>query len=633
MNFRRWAAGAAVLALFSVTLSSAIPAESPEQFAKIKAWEGQFDTQETTVFAMPGQTKEHTERLSGTMVLDRRVAPPAGAVAAWEGRAAAAVELESRWQAGDGKDYMDWTESGASNGESVAKLTVWANGTYEINFGDYRSVVSQNQVSGVDRGDPFAFKFTYKGRAETTTGRLALPAEGLSLSYQGVFTNKQAGPWTITASGSFTLKERELEVVIDAPACSCKTLGKNDAPLNDLTITATASNAPPGGGKFEKFEITYEGRKPQILSETLGADARIELRADEKTQPITIRAVYRAADGTRHYSERKRVRFCFLREIEMTDNPHNGTDYAFNGSAKLAIEANAELWVDGRRGEFPDIAWEIEKVGASAQDTKPGLAFTAVRFEFDGLPAKNADFGPKKITAKPAAGECECEQEKEVRVFFPPRESGNPGGGPNWLYYWAQSPAGAGVFPSGFTPTYDAKRKSCDPNNQGATVGGTYVYADDALYLTDGILDKGCATRADGQWTEGYDCYAETIRHELIHRNEMHEWYGALGFGPKYCAIDAAGNVDWGEVGKNLTKWLAFDKDQDMVPDYVEIDLKKSRGCDPLSEKSCSGVPEHLNVGDVEMNTYRRAWVLWPPCTHPEGDWSEGGKQWTRECE
>ena len=112
----------------------------------------------------------------------------------------------------------------------------------------------------------------------------------------------------------------------------------------------------------------------------------------------------------------------------------------------------------------------------------------------------------------------------------------------------------------------------------------------------------------------------------------MHEWYGALGFGPKYCAIDAAGNVDWGEVGKNLTKWLAFDKDQDMVPDYVEVDLIESRGCNPFSEKSCAGVPEHLNVGDVEMNTYRRAWVLWPPCTHPEGDWSEGGKQWTREC-
>ncbi|MDH5411183.1 MAG: hypothetical protein OEY16_07325, partial [Alphaproteobacteria bacterium] len=324
----------------------------------------------------------------------------------------------------------------------------------------------------------------------------------------------------------------------------------------------------------------------------------------------------------------RRIRFCFLREIELIDSPHNETDYSFNGTGKLTVNANAELWLDGRRGEFADIEWDMDEIGESALDKQPGLAYTAVRFEFDGLPLGNSDFGEKKITAKPTDAECECLQEKDVRVFFPPAAKNHPGKGvgvtPNWFYYWAQTSAMFGI-----DPIYAPGRRSCG----GGAIVGQYVYADDALYLTDTVLTGSCAAPATGKAATGFDCYAQTLRHENVHRAEFKAWYNRIGThpGPVSCMSEYGDDQSIATAFVNLGKWKTIDADRDLVPDIVEKELS-GIGCDPDQFRSCSTLPAHLNVGDVEMNAYNVGWAAWPACKNAQEDWSKDGKQWTKEC-
>lgn len=636
MSIIRWSAGAVIIALSALLPSNAAFAgESPKRFKDVAAWEGEFTFSYEWSEDMDGVVWSKTYSGSGSIhISDPDIARRKDRLK-WSGKTLANFNGRVTMEGENEEGAISAGASGSENVETYVSLGIRVDkNRFEFRLGKMQVFAPfQGTITDYQQDPPETASLPGEDTAFTIisirTGRQPLPESGMTLTFSGEAKGNEDLKLTVTLRPAGTApKQPPPSIALDAPKCSCKKLTKDETPQNELTITATAAGVKPGEGKFEKFEISHEGPKPDILSQTLGDTAEIKLRATETTGPITVKAVYRTRDGKRYYSEARRVQFCFLREIELIDEPHNDTDYAFNVNAELRIEANAEMWLGGKRSEYADIEWDIEKISESELTKKSGTGFTDVRLKFKGLPLSNSEFGPKKITAKPADAECECEQEKEVRAFFPPAARNHPGKGvgqtPNWFYYWEQTSA-----KSGLPPTYGPGNKSCG----GGPVAGQYVFADNTLYLTDTILTGSCTAPATGKAAKGFDCYAQTVRHENVHKMEMEAWYRRIGThpGPIQCQGEYSNDNSIATMFVNLGKWAAFDQDRDLVPDAVEEELA-AIGCDPGKFKSCSSVPAHLSVGDIEMNAYNVAWGAWPVCTNAGEDWSEGGKQWTKEC-
>jgi ankyrin repeat protein len=325
-------------------------------------------------------------------------------------------------------------------------------------------------------------------------------------------------------------------------------------------------------------------------------------------------------------------------EIFLVWDP-DGVKFAFDDSSDGVLELIVEAVVSGDI-DPETVEWSMDKIGNSKMTIEPERG-AAVTIRFEGLPEWNNDFGEKTITAR-AGGKSDS---MTVEVYFDPKAKNHPhvndaykgwAGVPNWFYYWGLSSAGRG-----YKPEYDPGARSCT----GAAVVGQYNYERDAILLTDGVIDSVCIARAGGKQARGFDCYAETLRHENVHRKELRAWWEPLGSAPAACVnFDNATRgksglgsliATLGEVAKlagNIPR-VGLDKDGDMVPDSVENELATGRGCDPANPKSCSGRPQHLNVIDVEMNAYTIGWAAWPPCSAPAEDWSRDGQQWTGECD
>ncbi len=152
--------------------------------------------------------------------------------------------------------------------------------------------------------------------------------------------------------------------------------------------------------------------------------------------------------------------------------------------------------------------------------------------------------------------------------------------------------------------------------------------------MSDRVFGSSCVARTgETNGSTGIDCFAELTRHEGQHRTELRYWWpvekSGISFDPPGCAI--VGDI---LSGSNLLKELiGVDSDGDFVPDYIENALRSSRGCQPDNAKSCTGRPDSLDVGDVEMNAYTEGWK-WVRKTADKDDWSRCGKQWknTSEC-
>lgn len=210
---------------------------------------------------------------------------------------------------------------------------------------------------------------------------------------------------------------------------------------------------------------------------------------------------------------------------------------------------------------------------------------------------------------RPANEDCDCQAEKEVRVFFHPEAKNHPGNGagetPNWFYYWMQTGAAEGL-----AALYSKVITS--PLAGDSKPQGQYNYAEDAIYLSDAIYSGRCFPRSakfGGGKSGGIDCMAEILRHENQHKLERWEWWGA------------ANPVAEGFIGR------PGDPDYDLVPTEVETGLAKERDCDPHKPYSCSGRPNGY-VKDMEMNAYNVGWG-WQRGDAKAEDWACDESQWT----
>jgi len=297
---------------------------------------------------------------------------------------------------------------------------------------------------------------------------------------------------------------------------------------------------------------------------------------------------------------------CRVESLTIT-SPDPDYQVSFDDSPRGFLKLTAQAEALPSSCDQP-LDWSIESLGSVSAKVEPGgdAGENGVTFTYYGLPDRNEDFGPTRITVR-AGGR---QDTLSVEIFFDPTSVNHPGrdSAPNWFHYWGQTLAGGGQ-----TVKYTPERIS--ETEEGVSVQGQYDYAEDIVYLTDRAFGSSCAPRTPsygGGESKGIDCFAELVRHESQHKKDRHAWWGA--FNPK-AAKD-----------QNLPEYMAeYDADADLVPNRVEEELSDSRGCNWMWRWSCAGRPE--GKIDLEMNAYGAGWS-WIRGGADREDWSWCGKQW-----
>jgi len=297
-------------------------------------------------------------------------------------------------------------------------------------------------------------------------------------------------------------------------------------------------------------------------------------------------------------------------------SPVADAQVVFNSENHGVLRIWAAAWVDPPE-YAPYIEWEVDAIGPVEAEITPQEG-PAVEIVFHGLPENNSDFGAKTIRARVR----DASDEVTVEVFFNGLARNNPGPDmePNWVYYWRQTSAAQGID---FT-YLPAPSGAPDPGEN--RVIGRYLYDADRIELYDALVTLSCSERSPGVYAWSIDCFAETLRHENWHRQELKQWWDHRTSGPADSGADPADLPTWRYAWRvHVNRGWLVDRDLDMVPTDVELTVP---GCDPFNPKSCPRRP-HPDLLDLEMNAYWVGWS-WPLDSVDQEDWAAGGKQWRR---
>ncbi|MCC7417375.1 MAG: hypothetical protein IT176_09555 [Acidobacteria bacterium] len=435
-------------------------------------------------------------------------------------------------------------------------------------------------------------------------------------------------PATYTYTWRLTKGPARSHVRIYGPECGCLDADATDKALHFI------AGASPAGGTFSEFIVSSDGAAPQVDANVGGEQPSLDITGTRDTGSVTLRIRY-TRNGTTAESAPFIVDFCAIDRLELADG--NEHDLAFDLDGRLVVEAKTKAWRGGK-DVSAELQWEIEEMGSPTSlgaepSEKKGERIT---FTYQNMPKRNADFGPKKLTAR-TTGRCACQQEETIRTFYPDIDSNHPDDGtPNWFYYWKQTSA----VPSGARPMVEFREMVSDPNMPGRPIA-KYDHQTQKILISDAAFGvKACRGEVDegrmptGRQAEGIDCFGETVRHELQHRADAVAWWGGPG----------------GPYGVNLLEWFLKDWDHDQVPNTVEesrpdcqpgewtnapIDLAKvvaQQG--ELVERgrrtwfTCRERP-FADASDAEIDAYRQGWT-WPLGSANSEDWSCGNlsKQW-----
>lgn len=419
---------------------------------------------------------------------------------------------------------------------------------------------------------------------------------------------------TLVVTLSPVTNEPDITVTVNKitnPHCLC----------NDSIVEFSArTNA--GGGSFEKFEIEYLSEKhPETLRNEGGARPVLVLKATGETSgKIKVKAVYKK-DGTLFRSKAYEMNFCKVEKPQAgyTVSNSHGYDknkYVFSedNPGSVHIRLFSHIFMNGEKIEDSESTnWYMEPEESYLNSEIAGYGI-GVSYKADKMPSENKNFGKKNVKVEYMGYECNCTSEnEEIQIFYPRDAKNNPGSEnrPNWAYYWNKTKARTLNNFEVVEEIPDDKTNIALPGlaclgqileSSNAGVLARYDPFKGKIYIPENLPSRTCPSRPDGTVYEGIDCFAQVIRHEGRHKEQLTSWWGP-----------------------NMANYNCIDDvDGDMLPNAIEI---TTEGCNSLLPWSCPGRPTWLGtVFDVDIDAYDYGWK-WNPGDADKEDWSMPGKQ------
>ncbi|HEV8618394.1 MAG TPA: hypothetical protein VGQ70_02770 [Candidatus Udaeobacter sp.] len=297
-----------------------------------------------------------------------------------------------------------------------------------------------------------------------------------------------------------------------------------------------------------------------------------------------------------------------------TVDGQNEFTFACGSPGKVVINFKASVTPASSMNYFHDrVSFTIDPIPGSTLQWDPsnpnGKAsvsggFLVATATFNGLPAKNDDFGLKTVQLLLDGKLCE---KTLVEIFFQKTATNHPGGvagDPNWFYYWKEG----GVCGIAAGDKFDATKPA---NVLGYSLPGTDK--DVRLCARAAQTNQGPVTYTGaapwGSQTvcgrgKGIKCAAEILEHERKH----------IAIHDAYHAIIAAN--------------AALDADKDNVPGTNEAtaDGIKSNAKDPDTFNIRRTLPVYAGYGDDEIRCRKKEVNLTIPY-YPKKDWANPGCQ------
>jgi hypothetical protein len=414
----------------------------------------------------------------------------------------------------------------------------------------------------------------------------------------------------LTFTLSPVMNEPEITVTtnkITNPHCLC-----NDS------IVEFSARTNSSGGKFEKFEIEYLGVKtPKIVKNEGGSTPVLVIKATGETSgKIKVTAVY-TKDNNTFKSKPYEMNFCKVEKpkIEETENLATKYQYIFSDTKNdnLRIKLTSRIFYNGETINNGDISGWYMSPEESYLSEEPATEGIGITYRAEKLPENNSSFGKKRVKLDYQEYDCNCtSEETEIEIFYPRDAKNNPDGTiPNWAYYWNKTSAKTNYkfdvvpkIPDDKTiialPGFACLGLVLDSYNTG--VVARYDPFKGKIWVPENLPVMNCPSRPDGTKYEGIDCFAQVIRHEGRHKDQLISWWGP-----------------------NMANYNCIDDvDGDFLPNAVEM---ATEGCNSLLPWSCPGRPTWLGtVFDVDIDAYEYGWK-WNPGDADKEDWSAPGRQ------
>ena len=344
--------------------------------------------------------------------------------------------------------------------------------------------------------------------------------------------------------------------------------------------------------------------------------------ANEPVDPKSRKLVIRHELGnpgakSKFYEKWEVTRVCESANVHLVEPGGTKRQYTFTGAKPgvlaLHFKAVATPGSAGILEKIKDrVQFKIEGIGNSKMEwdaANPGGkavvegGFLTAKLKFVGMPAKNDDFGKKKVELLVDGNPVES---ASVKVFFPKFATNHPNGktgDPNWFYYWQEGDV-CGIGPKdsyddsvkyGETDAEHDKNVRLGPYAPGLNDGPDTLTATDATYGSIKVGGHG----------KGIKCVAETIEHEK-HHIAIYEAYH-----------------------KQIAATATIDADHDHIPDTAEATLDDIKS-DPANSDTYNLVglygPTYSSYGDEDTRCRKKEMTL-TILYHVEKDWANPGCQ------
>jgi hypothetical protein len=421
-----------------------------------------------------------------------------------------------------------------------------------------------------------------------------------------------AGPG---GSGSGAISADDLQV----SATDGQKTTKGESTVN-LTVTLhTTSDAYKFDVRYNPLEEYHVAVRVSSAIKTMKWDANIFglSVSDEPVKMNKTTVIRREWDlpGTNFRARWLVTRECETAIVHLVAPTGSLTQYVFNDANPGVLEVTFKaasvpsndhilrMLQDKVRFKMEDIGTSKKEWDAANPDGKPNIeeGFLTAKLRFTGLPAKNDDFGKKKVELVVNGTTTETAR---VKVFFPKLAANHPGGkaaDPNWFYYWQEG----NVCGIAATDVYDANPNKgwgySEPSVDSivrlcqlapTANSGPEVYHSGNTYGSLTVTGVGL----------GIKCVAETLEHERHHILIYQSFHNAI-------AANAKLDVDGDEISAQ--------------PEGA-LDGVKS---DPSNGDTFNMGGGYSSYGDNEVRCRKveRALTIH---YYPSKDWASPGCQW-----